>query len=247
MKAAFNCADEDLAASGLACADDDPCPVYLELSSVSASGRRLAVAGNLHGSSVTLYSILLLSDDGGTTWKEPAARIPGAALEQVQLLDSTHAWAAGELQVPLPRDPFVLSTRDGGNSWHQTELTEEGGTGAVLRFSFDTPDHGELILDSGRASSARYSTWESRTAGDSWNATGKTAQVPATRRGAPAMNNEYRLGTDSASRSYVIERRNGTGDSWSRIASFLVQVAGCGTRHLPPPVDASTEPAVGVK
>jgi len=93
--------------------------VYLELSGVSSAGKKLALAGNLHGPAATLYSVLLTSDDGGSNWRESAARLPGAALEQVQLADSLHAWAAGETQVPLPRDPFVLLTADGGISWRR--------------------------------------------------------------------------------------------------------------------------------
>ena len=46
--------------------------------------------------------------------KKPRNGIGGAALEQAQLLDATHGWAAGEIQVPLSRDPFVFITSDGG-------------------------------------------------------------------------------------------------------------------------------------
>ncbi len=138
VKVAFTCDDDQLTAAGMSCSDQDPCPIYLELSSVSASGRKIALAGNLHGASVTLFSILLASDDGGATWKEPAVRIPGAALEQVQLLDSTHGWAAGETQVPLTRDPFFLITTPDG-AWDRKALGEDGNPGAVQRFWFDTP------------------------------------------------------------------------------------------------------------
>jgi len=249
MKVPFDCDAEDLIAAGMSCSDDAPCPIYLELSSVSAFGKRLAVAGNLHGPSPTLYSLLLVSDDSGATWKEPAARIPGAAIEQIQLFDATHAWAAGEVQVPLARDPFVLVTPDGGASWREKPLGEEGSAGAVHRFWFDSAEHGELIVDSGRTASAgRYLTYESHTGGENWNITAKAVQMPRLRREPPTTTFDYRLGTDSATRSFVIEKRTGgPSDSWTRVASFLVQIASCGTRHLPPDPDAPASDAASVK
>jgi hypothetical protein len=237
MKVGFVCENEDLAAAGMTCSDDSPCPVYLELSSVSAAGKKLSLAGNLHGPASTLYSVLMASDDDGATWKEPAGRIPGAALDQVQLFDATHGWAAGETQVPLARDPFFLITSDGGASWRQQALAEDadaGGVGAVQRFWFDSTDHGEVIVDAGRtASGGRYALYESRTGGASWTIVSKTLQMPRLRRAASVENVDYRLGSDSKTHAYVVEKREG--ERWTKLASFLVQVASCGSRHLPPP------------
>lgn len=238
MKVNFTCAEEELIAAGMVCSDDDPCPVYLELSSVSAAGKKLWLGGNLHGPSATLASVLLASDDNGATWnepaKEPAARIPGAGFEQVQLFDAQHGWAAGETQVPLARDPFFLITADGGASWRRKPLSEEGGAGAVQRFWFDSIDHGELIIDAGRtAQSGRYVMYESRTGGDSWNIVSKTGQLPRLRR-APSLDDvDYRIATDSGSHTWVIEKRDG--EKWNRLAAFLVQVASCGSPPPPPP------------
>jgi photosystem II stability/assembly factor-like uncharacterized protein len=245
LNVAFSCNDEDLAAVGMACSDDDPCPIYLELSGISALGKKLSLAGNLHGASATLYSVLLTSDDAGATWTEPAARIPGAALEQVQLFDATHSWAAGETQVPLARDPFFLIASDGGASWRKDPVSEDGAAGAIQKFWFDSEEHGELIVDGGRtASGGRYLLYETHTGGASWNVVSKTAQVPRLRR-APVTGDEgYRIGTDNKSRAFVIEKREG--EAWKKVASFSVQVASCGTRHLPPPVEQA-EPEVPVQ
>lgn len=244
MKVRFTCGEEELAAAGMSCSDDDPCPVYLELSGVSAVGKKLSLAGNLHGPSATLDSVLLTSDDAGANWKEPVSRIPGAALDQVQLSGALHGWAAGETQYPLARDPFFLITVDGGISWRRESVTEEGGAGAVQRFWFDAIDHGELIVDAGRtAQGGRYVMYESRTGGDSWTIVSKTAQMPRLRR-APAVDDvDYRIATDSRSHAYVVEKREG--ERWNRLASFLVQVASCGSPKIaPPPPEppASPEP-----
>ncbi len=221
MAVPFGCAEEELTAAGMACSDSDPCPIYLELSSVSGIGKKVSLTGNLHGASTTLFSVLLSSEDDGATWKEPVKRIPGSALEQIQWLDPLRAWAAGEEQVPLARDPFFLMTRDAGASWRRVPLSEDGGPGSVQRFWFDTPDHGELIVDSGK-----YLLYETHTGADSWSLQSKTAQMPRLRRAADDLN--YRISTDNRSHAYIVERRSG--ETWVRIASFLVQVANCGAR-----------------
>jgi photosystem II stability/assembly factor-like uncharacterized protein len=242
MKPGFACSEEDLAAAGMSCSDEDPCPVYLELSGVASTGKKLALAGNLHGPSATLYSVLLTSDDSGANWKETAARIPGAALDQVQFVDLLHGWAAGETQVPLARDPFVLVTADGGVSWRRKFVGEEGGFGAVQRFWFDSIVHGGLIVDAGRtAKDGHYVLYESRTGGESWNIVSQTAQPPRLR-GAPTVSDvDYRIATDSKSKAYVVEKR--AGETWNRLASFLVQVASCGTPQAAPiPASAESPP-----
>jgi len=237
MKLTFACGEEELASAGMSCSDDDPCPVYLELSGVSAAGRKLSLAGNLHGPSATLFSVLLTSDDNGATWKEPAARIPGAALDQTQFIDLLHGWAAGETQVPLARDPFFLITADGGASWRREPIMEEGGAGAVQRFWFDSVDHGELIVDGGRtAQGGRFAVYESHTKGDNWSILSKTSQIPRLRRAPSVDDVDYRIATDGPSRASVVEKREG--EKWSAVASFLIQVASCGSPHV-----ATLEPA----
>src|SRR5438477_13209054 len=64
----FQCTDDDIRTAGLTCTDEDPCPVYLELTSLDSTGLRLFAAGNIHTADATLYSILLGSDDNGHTW-----------------------------------------------------------------------------------------------------------------------------------------------------------------------------------
>ncbi len=237
MKVKFVCDEAELSSAGMSCSDEDPCLVYLELSGVSGAGKKLSLAGNLHGPSATLFSILLTSDDGGTTWKEPVARIPGAALDQTQFIDLLHGWAAGETQVPLARDPFFLITADGGASWRREPVKEEGGAGAVQRFWFDSADHGELIVDAGRtAQGGRYALYESRAKGDTWSLLSKTTQLPHLRRAPATEELDYRIVADSTIRADVIERREGT--NWTRVASFLIQVASCGSPHLAPPEPA---------
>ncbi len=226
MRVGYKCFEEDLQWAGMSC-NEDPCPVFLELSAVAAKGRKILAAGNLHSSSATLTSILLQSDDAGATWKEQAARVRGDAIEQLQYLDSEHAWAAGETQYPLPRDPFVLMTTDGGASWRERPVGEEGSAGSVLRLWFDSPEHGQLIVDGGKmATSGRYLSFESETGGDSWklSATGARPASPG-RVPATAEDPNWRIRTAKDGGAYQIENRGD--DVWYPVASFLIETASC--------------------
>ena len=141
--------------AGLACTAQEPCPIFLELSAVAPNGRKIAVAGNLHSDSTTIYSILLLSEDSGATWKEPAKRIRGASIDQLQFYDLQSGWAAGETLYPLPRDPFFLVTTDGGRVLAATSRYGRGGRridpALLVRFA----QHGELIVDAGKSAGKR--------------------------------------------------------------------------------------------
>src|SRR6185295_12256756 len=87
MRPPFQCTDEDIHAAGLTCSEEQPCPIYLELSSMESVGNQFFTAGNIHSDSATLYSILLSSSDGGKTWREPFERIRGASLDRIRFLD----------------------------------------------------------------------------------------------------------------------------------------------------------------
>ena len=179
----FECREEELQRVGMDCSETHPCSVYLELNAVAPNGRKLFAAGNLHSSSATLDSVLLMSGDEGATWKEAADRIPGASLDLLQFYDLEHGWAAGETQDPLPRDPYFLATGTGGDTWHSHPVSEAGAPGAVLTFRFDSARHGELIVDAGKtAPGGRYLSFESETGGESWTIRGTASRMGNTTR-----------------------------------------------------------------
>jgi hypothetical protein len=220
----YTCVEDDLAFAGLSCSDE-PCPIYLELTAAAAQGQKLLVAGNLHSSSATLSSILLVSDDSGATWKEPTQRIRGAAIDQIQFLDARNAWAAGETQYPLARNPFVLITHDSGASWHQQPVGEDETPGSILRFHFDSPEHGELVVDTGDSSGpGRYLSYESETGGDNWMLTGKTGTLPKL---SEAADSPIRLRASKDGKTLNLETRPGA--QWTPVAFFPVEIANCRT------------------
>jgi hypothetical protein len=231
MRVPFACTEDDLQMAGLLCTDSDPCPIYLELNAITSAGKKLFLAGDLHAASASLASILIGSDDGGATWKEPSARVRAADLDEIQFYDLEHGWAAGETQYPLLRDPFFLVTTDGGLSWRQRPVTEEGGPGSIQRFWFDSAQHGELIVDAGRsAPSGRYISYESQTGGESWMVRGTSGQLPKIKLAPASVENpDYRIRADKTSNALHIEKRLGGdhGDKWEPVAAFLIEVANC--------------------
>ena len=230
MRVSYACAEEDLQWAGVSCTEEDPCPIYLELSSLTPDGKKIFVAGNLHTTGTTLSSVLLMSDDSGATWKEPATRIRGSALDQIQFYNLQTGWAAGETQYPLPRDPYFLITIDGGNSWRQSPVGEDGSPGAIQRFWFDSATHGELIVDAGKASpGGRYLSYYSETGGGNWTLNAKSDQLPKIHLApASAENPDWRMHPSKDGKAWQIEQRAGA--KWTPFASFLIDVADCKVR-----------------
>jgi hypothetical protein len=248
MRVAYSCAEEDLQWAGMSCSDAQPCAIYLELNSVVSSGKKIVAVGDLHSSSATIGSVLLQSDDSGTTWREPAARIRGSALDQLQFFTPQSGWAAGETLYPLPRDPFFLVTTDGGVSWRQRPVGEEDLAGAVQRFWFDSEQHGEVIVDAGKAAAdGRYLSYESETGGENWSLHGKSEQLPKLRRAPPlAEDPGWRTSASKDGKALQIEHRSG--GEWTPVASFLIEVANCrihpGELKEPqPPAEEAPAPA----
>jgi hypothetical protein len=225
----FRCTDEDIRSAGLACTDDEPCPVYLELTSLASSGIRLFTAGNIHTATVTLLSIVLGSDDNGHTWREVFERLRGSGYDAIQFVGSDNAWISGLSLVPLPQDPFLLKTNDGGKTWRQSPLSSEPLYGSIQQFRFDDATNGALILDHGPGSgSDRYERYESVDGGDSWTAKETSVKPLALKRtsnAAAAAQSEWRVRADANSRSFQLEHRSG--GRWTSVAAFAVNLGVC--------------------
>jgi len=247
MRVAFACTGDDIQWAGMSCSEDDPCPMYLELSAVEAVGSRLFAIGNIHSSSVTLYSILLSSEDAGSTWREPFERARGGGLDHMQFLDFQNGWISGETLVPVSRDPFLLITSDGGKTWRMRPVFSEGGGGAIRQFWFQTASSGALVIDRMQsAESSRYELYESPNGGETWMIRRTSDQPIAIKRpAADGAAEGWRIRADARSKSFAIERRQG--ERWSAVASFLVDIGSCKpsphVTPVPPEPVETTEPA----
>ena len=236
VKIPFECTEKDLDQFGLTCTQEEPCPVFLELSSADSGAGRIIVTGNLHTQNQTLFGVVLTSEDNGLTWKDGTARLPFGSLEQVQFLDLQTGWISGESIDPLARNAFFLLTTDGGKTWRQKLIFDDTKYGTVAQFHFDSAMHGQMILDASQGRNTRQELYETNTGGDSWGVkqtSNSKLQLPAVR---PA-GSTYRVRVDAKTESLVLER--GGGRTWDAIARFEVRVGNC----VPPAPKAPEEHA----
>jgi len=245
MTIPFQCTDEDISWAGMSCTEEEPCPVYVDMATLEVLGNRLIVVGNIHGESTTLYSLLLISDDGGAIWREPFERLRGTGLDHLEFIDFQNGWISGATLVPLPRDPFFLITSDGGKTWRQRSLFSEGGGGAIQQFWFESATNGSLVIDRmASADAARYELYESANGGESWTVRRTSEKpIPLKRAASDASAPGWRIRADARTKSYVIEKRQG--DRWSATASFLIQIGTCQSvpRASAPPPETEETPA----
>jgi hypothetical protein len=225
----FRCSEDDVQWAGLSCSEDEPCPVYLELAAVESGvppgPGRIFAAGNIHSSTVTLYSVLLASEDAGHTWREAYQRIRGASLDHIQFLDAELGWISGQALSPLPQDPFLLLTSDGGKTWRQRVIFSESRVGSIQQFHFSAKDSGILIVDRGPGSEGgRYEMYESPDAGESWTIR-ETSDQPLRLKPSPVAPSEWRVRADGPTQSFHLERRQG--ERWVSVAAFSVKLGTC--------------------
>lgn len=224
MRVAFQCSAEDMNAAGLSCPSEEPCPVYLELNGFQAVGQRLFASGDLHTNSATLYSVLLASEDAGHTWTEPYPRESAVTLDQMQFIDFQYGWISGETIQPLPRNPFLLITTDGGKTWKEQPIFEDEHPGSIEKFRFDSRNDGVVLIDTGAG--MRHQLFESKTGGMNWMMLHESADpVQFSPSHGVAETPGWRLRPDASTHSYQIEKLEG--ERWASVASFLVEAGSC--------------------
>ena len=221
LRVAFDCTDEDAREAGLTCSEEEPCPVYLELSGVESFLNRIFVIGNLHTAEATLFSILLASEDGGKTWSEPSNRIRFASLEQIQFVDFENGFAGGALLQGVPRDPFFLVTNDAGKTWQRRPVFEDSHFGVIERFWFESLTTGTLLIDTKQS----HELYVTQTGGDSWSLQQAGKQPIKFPRQSHAADAAVRLRPDSKVHGYRLEKRQG--EKWVSLSDFLVDAGTC--------------------
>jgi hypothetical protein len=222
-----HCAEVDLAALGLTCGEAEPCPTFLEISNVEAVNQVLVLAGNLHTQSNTLQSILLVSEDGGGTWRESHPRIKAGVLQDMQFIDFTNGWLMGHSSLSLPRDPFILITNDAGRSWRKTDLYAESRVGLVEDFAFQSAKRGWLLVDNrGSGEAGRYELFETQNGGGTWDLREIATKIPKTAlpgQRTPTATSRVRA-DDKKGILRVEVRQNNT---WKEISAFKLKVEDC--------------------
>jgi hypothetical protein len=222
------CSAQDVEFFGLTCSEDDPCPVFLELAAVEANGSSVFLTGNLHTLNATLFALLLKSDDAGKTWTEFPQRIRSATLDQIQFADFQHGWIGGVKLEPLPRDPFLMTTGDGGKTWQPVPLFEETHFGSIQQFWFDSAASGQLVLDASQGRTKRYERYETKTGGASWEPREVASHETPLPQARPREYATWRVRADTE--AYRVERKASserTPESWETVASFAIHAGDC--------------------
>lgn len=222
----YTCPAQDIETFGLTCSEDQPCPIFFEVSAVDSFGSRLFVAGDIHTATTTLYAVLLSTEDGGANWSESIPRLPSAAFEQFQVIGDHgqgHGWLSGQSLEPLPRDPFLMITTDGGKSWHQRPLFEEPRFGSIAQFWFDSSTSGELIFDDSVGKAVNQELYATMTGGESWEVKQKSTK-PLHLKAARA-NASWSVSAPPGSANFLIERASG--GKKEAVARFLIHIGDC--------------------
>lgn len=237
IKLDFQCSPEDIHSAGLGCTEEEPCAVYLDLTTFEPAGNSLYLLGNIHSQASTLYALALASNDGGKTWREPLERLRGASLDHLRFVDFEYGWIGGQLIQPLPHDPFVMITTDGGKTWRKRPLFDEPRHATILQLWFDSRTTGSVVLDRGQSTEGmRYELHESPTGGESWMVREAADKPLKIRRAALApVNSDWRIRADAHSKSFRVERRES--GKWNVVISFLFQLDSC-----KPPAPKELEP-----
>jgi hypothetical protein len=218
MAIPFTCNPDDLQWAGLAC-DEAPCPIYVDLAQAAGQGKTILVTGNFHAAAATLNSLLLRTDDGGHTWREPYARARGTELDHVQMYDAKTAWISGQVVQPLALDPFFLITGDGGKTWERIALFEEGTPGSILQFLFETRDHGFALVDHG-GGLKRYEVYETQSGGREWSSHEQSDTLPKLK---SERETQWRVRAEPK----LFRLQHLEEEHWKPFASFSVHVATC--------------------
>src|ERR1039458_517625 len=222
----FHCTEQDIQSTGLSCSEEEPCPVYLELADIESSRLRIFAAGNIHTATATLSSVLLGTEDTGQTWREVHERIPVAGLDHIQFSGSETGWSSGISLSPLPQDPFLLMTTDGGKTWRTHPIFNEPSFGTIQQFYFEDKRSGGLVIDHGPGSGRdRYELHETNDGGETWNIRENNVKPIRLKHAPTAPNPEWRVRADASTKSFHLEHRQR--EKWSTIAAFQVSLGSC--------------------
>ena len=130
----------------------------------------------------------------------------------------------------LPRDPFFLVTHDGGQTWQDRPVFDEGRIGTITEFWFDDKSNGQLALDHTRKpeNGNQYELHETATGGDTWSPkllSPKPVKVAHSRAGTERCGLR-RLNPDAKTKT-TARRNRAWRKSGMQVAAFPIHVGDC--------------------
>ena len=100
--------------------NEDACPLSLSVDGVHALDEREALLyGSLDAAPGAYRSLLLRTDDGGASWSEVMAPMPGSAVLDVSFASPARGVALVGWTVEGPGTLWAYGTEDGGRSWRR--------------------------------------------------------------------------------------------------------------------------------
>ncbi len=218
----YTCTPEDVESFGLTCSEEQPCALFFEVSAVDSIASQVFVAGDIHTATTTLYGVLLSTDDGGKSWNEAIPRLRSTSFEQFQIIQS-HGWLSGQRIEPLPKDPFLMITADGGKSWRQRAMFEETRFGSIAQFWFESPENGELIFDDSVGKAINQELYSTKSGGENWEIKQKSTTPLHLKAARPETS--WKITAAAGSTTYLIEHIvNGQKQT---VARFLIHIGDC--------------------
>jgi len=95
--------------------DEIQSPTFTALYSVSAADKNVVWACGGDGAETS--PAVIRSMDGGVTWTDVTANLPGVDLYCISAIDSSHAWVGSGIS--SPGDGRIFATSDGGTTWSE--------------------------------------------------------------------------------------------------------------------------------
>ena len=132
----------------------------------------LLLGGSFRTPAASCRSALLISRDGGRTWKDTAVWRTGGKVVDIDVLDKRHAWVLTEHSIEGDMGPYhVWRTSDAGRSWKRcgTELPlKHIGIDWVESWSFQDARTGEIVVAGTMGERLTYQTVDG---GQTWKET----------------------------------------------------------------------------
>ncbi|MCP4116117.1 MAG: hypothetical protein GY737_12065 [Desulfobacteraceae bacterium] len=133
------------------------------------------LSGHLTGKANRQLPVLLVSIDGGRTWKHRIFEVEGAGIENLRTYGEANLWATITFQTEGLHTPeYLLRSENAGNSWCMVSLDFiEAGAPLIWLSEFRFLDDLNGIF-SVSDSLGSISTYYTKNGGDSWNRLWKT-------------------------------------------------------------------------
>ncbi|MCK5000875.1 MAG: hypothetical protein KAS23_15135 [Anaerohalosphaera sp.] len=136
----------------------------------SLPGGEIFLGGSYCNQANTIHTALLVSQNGGQTWKDAGIKVYGCGVMNFQTFGLSHVWAISTyLQEGCHGPVSLLYSTDAGQSWSARSLDfigQDQGLDWVQQFQFFDQFHGLLIITGSTGPSRIYitsdggKTWE---------------------------------------------------------------------------------------